>query len=742
MSKKGLSGENMNHSNSDERAAVLHLEIGGMTCASCTAVVERAIASVPGVQEVVINLADESARVVTAEPGGEAPILKAIASAGYRGQVTSLEVRGSGLHSEQARAALWRLWAAGLLTLPVALSMWFAAGASWSGPLQAIFAGLVVFGPGSSFYLSAWRALRNFSANMDTLVALGTTASYGYSLLSLIGWLGEGTPIFFETAAFLVTFLCFGKWLELRAKGKARHALLALLDLTPLIALRLEKGQEHRVPAAELKVGDRFRILAGDRIPADGVVRRGRSEVDESMLTGESLPVEKGSWDAVTGGTLNLSAPLEVEVTASGRATVLAGIVRMVREAQAESAPIQRLADRVSGIFVPTVILLATATGLVWTFLIGAPFSQALTFACAVVVIACPCALGLATPTAILVGSGLGLGHGILIKSGRALETLAGIRHLLLDKTGTLTTGKFRMVECRPAPGYQEDSLLIHAAALEKSSRHPLAQGVVEAAAERGLSPAPLEEIREARGLGMEGRAGGSWVQLGRPGWLREQGIVLPDLAGDENGTSRIAIAIDGRFAGEIRLQDEVRPEARGVIEEFQKRGVKVSMVTGDSPAAAKRIAEELGIESVHSGVLPGQKKSIVTGEQRRGGPVAMVGDGINDAPALAAADVGIAIGSGTDAAKETGELVLVRADLRDLLRAWRLSRATLAKVRQNLGWAFIYNVIGIPVAAGALSGFGITLRPELAGLAMALSSVSVVTNSLLLRRKESQIFA
>jgi len=726
------------------------IEVGGMTCASCVRSVERAAQGLPGVESITVNLATGDARVIlhgeAGDDGASEPqeVIEAISGAGYRARLTDESVIDRGESAqEEVRLARIRFQQALLGTIPVAAAMWLLPAERTSLLIQGIGATGVLAFPGRHFFTTSLAALRRGHTTMDTLIALGAGTAYLASIATVAGALGESGMVFFETAAFLVTFISLGKWLEARARGEARSALRSLLDLAPPTARKVVDGEESEVPAADLAVGDRIVVLAGERIPADGVVRRGSGSVDESVITGEAIPVEKGAWDDVTGGTLNATGRLVIEVTATGGRTVLAGIVRMVREAQAHPAPIQRLADRVSGVFVPIVILLAGATFAFWSAG-GATIGEALRHAVAVVVIACPCALGLATPTAILVGSGLGLRRGILIKNGEALEALARTDRIFLDKTGTLTEGVFTLdrieVPSGAPGGASEEEILTHAAALERGSNHPLARAVVAEATARGLPTLSLDSVNEERGSGVRGSVGGREVIVGRRSFLAEAGIALgPEPADD--GTSGIEVAIDGTHAGTLLWRDTPREEARQVVAALRAEGIEPILLTGDRRGAAERIAAEVGISTVEAEVRPGEKQERIRAAQEGGRVVAMVGDGINDAPALARADVGIAIGAGADAAKESGGIVLVRSELGDLLRAHRLARATLRKVRGNLVWAFLYNLLGLPVAAGAFAAQGLTLRPELAGLAMAMSSVSVVTNSLLLRRQEARIF-
>ena len=735
----------MKRTMADPTDRTIRLEIGGMTCASCVRAVEKSVENLPGVEAVAVNLATGDAQISWAGTAGEGAtsnpvtgLVEAIEHAGYRARVTSEEeLPTDTLGEEEIGSSRRRFLHALAGTTPAAIAMWGLSPSPLSWTIQGVAAAWVLFFPGRLYFRVSWDALRRGHTTMDTLIALGAGTAFLASIAASTGALGEGAPIYFETAAFLITFISLGKWLEARARGEARAALRSLLDLTPPTARRLVNGDEETVEVAQLQVGDRVVVLPGERVPADGVVRAGTTTVDESLLTGEAIPVEKTAWDDVTGGTVNGVGRIEVELTATGGKTVLAGIVRMVREAQAQPAPIQRLADRVSAVFVPLVLLLALITFGVWMFTSG-DVSTALRFAVSVVVIACPCALGLATPTAILVGSGLGLRHGILIKSGRALEALARADRMFLDKTGTITEGRFQLASVDVAVG-DEESLIGFAAALERGSTHPLARAIVELAEARGVALPPLESVEETHGLGLAGVVGGKTVRLGRPEFLRKNGVELPEEVPAE--TSRVLVAIDGVYAGSLSFTDTPRAEAAEVCETLRNDRLTPVLLTGDRQGAAEKIAAEVGIETVIAEVPPGEKQAVIARAQEEGAVVAMVGDGLNDAPALARADVGLAIGAGADAAKESGGMVLVRSDLRDLLAARRLARATMKKVRSNLVWAFLYNLIGLPVAAGAFASMGVVLRPEFAGLAMALSSVSVVTNSLLLRRSEARIF-
>ena len=608
------------------------------------------------------------------------------------------------------------------------------------GWMNLILATVVQFSAGLVFYRGAWHALRNRSATMDLLVALGTSAAYFYSLLAFFGVLGTHGDIFFETSAMLIAFIRLGKYLESRARGKAGEALRKLLRLQADKARLLVDGEEREVPASSIQRGDIVVVRPGETVPVDGVIIEGASTLDESMVTGESMPVEKGCGDPVTGATINRTGLLTVCATRVGEETLLAQIVRMVQEAQGDKAPIQRFADRVSGVFVPVVVALSVITFAVWYLLLGVDFLFAFKLAISVVVIACPCAMGLATPTAIMVGSGIGLNQGILIKRGSALEIISRVTVIILDKTGTLTRGKPELAALLPAPGISETGLLECLAAAGKGSSHPLSQAAVREAAARGIVPDVVEEVSEQGGAGVFCRYRGADLLVGSSRFMADNGVsleLLTEVTGVASiGRSLVYVAAGGVAVGAASFADLLKDNASHVVEALRDMGIKTCMITGDRREVAEEIARMVGVDEFEAEVLPERKQQVVKEYQKSGALVAMAGDGINDAPALAQADVGIAIGGGADVAKETGDIVLVKDDLMDVVRAIKLGRATLAKVKQNLFWALFYNVAGIPLAAGVLyNPFHITLRPEFAGLAMAFSSVSVVGNSLLLRR-------
>ncbi|HEY7745657.1 MAG TPA: heavy metal translocating P-type ATPase [Desulfuromonadales bacterium] len=719
-------------------AGKLTFAIQGMHCASCAGTIEKKLSALAGMHSVKINFAEDTGTVeFDSQVLGRDEIFEAVRAAGY----TPLAERGAAEERSEARRELLWVILAAALSFPIMAFMWWKPFGAATHTLEALLATVVQFTAGLTFYRGAWKSLKNRSANMDVLVALGITAAYVYSLLAAFHLFGVSGEVFFETSAMLITFIRFGKWLEARAKGKASQALRKLLQLQADRAILLEGGEEREVPASRLRVGDRVVVRPGEKIPVDGEIESGESAIDESMVTGESAPVAKGPGDTVTGATLNSSGRLIVRATAVGEETVLAQIVRMVEEAQGDKAPIQRLADAVSNWFVPAVVAIAVVTFIAWRLAVGAEFLFAFKMGIAVLVIACPCALGLATPTAIMVGSSVGLGAGILFKRASVLENISRLDILLLDKTGTLTKGEFSVTDLVTAEGVDERELLRLAAAAENASSHPLAGAVVRRARGAGLVLSAAEAVEEVGGHGLLCTVEGSRVLAGSRRLMEREKIPMAwvveeaeALAG--GGKSLVYVARQGELLGVVALADTLKEGAADTVARLRNLGLRTVMITGDRREAARAVAAQVGVDAVEAEVLPGDKQKVVRRYQEDGYSVGMVGDGINDAPALAQADIGIAIGSGTDVAKETGDIILVKGDIRDVERGIRLGRRTLAKIRQNLFWAFFYNVIGIPVAAGLLyPSFGIVLKPEFAGLAMAFSSVSVVTNSLLLKR-------
>jgi len=718
-------------------ATVLRIE--GMTCASCVARVEKALARVPGVAGASVNLATEKATV----HGAAAPdaLVAAVREAGYEAREANGANGATAAPAGQGDKGLptwWPVAAASLLSLPLVAPMLAQPfGLDWALPgwLQALLAAPVQFWLGARFYRAGWKALRAGSGNMDLLVALGTSAAYGLSLYLLLAPAhGHGAPhLYFESSAVVITLVLLGKWLEGRAKRQALAAIGALEALQSQDALVRRDGREQRIPLAALRVGDLMVVRPGERVPADGVVEEGRSHLDESLLTGESLPVARGPGERATGGAVNSDGLLLVRATAVGAQSTLARIIRMVEDAQAAKAPIQRLVDRVSAVFVPAVLLVSLLTLLGWGLASG-DWQAALLNAVAVQVIACPCALGLATPASIMVGTGAAARHGILIKDAEALERAHALDVVVFDKTGTLTEGRPRLVALE---GDDPRRLLLLAAGVQQGSAHPLAQAVLDAAREHGVAPPAASAAGALPGRGVQAGIAGATVYLGNARLMRELGADLGSLQAraarhEDSGrtVSWLAVRTPGgiEVAGLLAFGDTIKPGALAAVARLQAQGIEVLMLTGDSEGAARTVAQQAGIVRFHAGVLPGEKAGVVGDLRAAGRRVAMVGDGINDAPALAAADVGIAMASGLDVAMQTAGITLMRPDPGLVADAVAISQRTYAKIRQNLGWAFVYNVVGIPLAA-----FGV-LNPVLAGAAMALSSVSVVANALLLR--------
>ncbi len=716
--------------------------VSGLHCANCVARLEKTLLEQPGVTTAVVNLA-ASTGFVRFDPAqqNKGSIFRVVLDAGY----TPLEPE----QGEEAEASEltsqwhWFLFAL-VLSIPIMATMTMHHNRT-VGWINLVLATVVQFTAGLAFYRGAWSALKSKSSNMDVLVALGTTAAWGYSMLAFFGLLGDSKDVFFETSAWLITFIRLGKYLEARARGKAGEALKKLLHLQADKARLVTEEGEKEVPASVIRVGDLVAVRPGETIPVDGEVVEGSSSVDEAMVTGESLPVDKRLGDHVTGATINKNGRLVVKATRIGEETLLSQIVRMVRDAQGDKAPIQRFADAVSEWFVPLVVGLSIITFVVWFVVLKSPFLVAFKFAVAVVVIACPCAMGLATPTAIMVGSGVALARGILVKKGSALETIAGLQVLLMDKTGTITSGKPALSSLVTMPDVTEKQLLEYLAAAEQSSSHPLATAVVSGAIERGVKPGEVSDFNELEGHGVTCVLQGRRVATGNLRLMEREGAGFERLSGQaaelaQHGNSLIYVACDGKPIGIAALSDQIKDSSIQAVTEFNQLGIKTVMVTGDHQAVAASVASQVGIKEYEAQVLPGHKQELVKKYQDQGFKVGMVGDGINDAPALAAADTGIAIGGGTDVAKETGDIVLIKDDLMDAVRAIKVGRATLSKVKQNLFWALIYNVVGIPIASGVFAGYGIYLKAEFAGLAMAFSSVSVVINSIMLKRVSNKL--
>ncbi len=761
------------------RIAEATFGVTGMTCASCAMVIEKVLGAKPGIVKASVNLAAESVAVdfdpaVVSVDG----LIGVVKAAGY-GAIVLTSTEGAGGDSsrdlqKEAQAKHTRhqrnllIFSASLAVpafiftmvppfmdvIPVVLATWLAntVGGAWDPHMVMKYMGLILATPvqfiaGAQFYRGFWHAIKQRMGNMDTLIAIGTSAAYFYSLTATF-WLVE-EPVFYEVAAMLITFVILGKLLEARAKGKTGDAIKKLMGLAAKTARVVHGGEEIDIPVEQVVAGDIVVVRPGDKVPVDGVVVEGSSSVDESMLTGESIPVEKHAGDIVIGATINKLGSFRFRATKVGKDTALAQIVRLVEDAQGSKAPIQRFADYISSYFVPAVVVLAIVTFAVWLFLgptlfpgaIGefTPFVKALLVGTAVLVIACPCALGLATPTAIMVGTGKGAENGVLIKSGEALETTHKTKAIVFDKTGTLTHGKPVVTEYElfaEDGAATRDEFFRLAAALERSSEHPLAEAIVNHAKETGVALPDVSGFTAVPGHGVEGDVEGRRVVLGNRKLMAREGIEISQWAArieqlEGEGKTVMLTAIDGAPAGLIAVADTLKENSREAVERLGKMGVEVYMITGDNRRTAEAIAAQAGIDPAHvlAEVLPEHKAAEVAKLQARGISVAMVGDGINDTPALAQADIGIAMGAGTDVAMETGGIVLMKDDLRDVVTAIELSRATIRRIRWNFVWALGYNSLGIPIAA---LGF---LRPELAGAAMALSSVSVVSSSLLLKR-------
>ena len=721
------------------------LAIGGMSCGSCVGRVERALAAVPGVLEVSVNLATERARVRTAGPADTALLAAAVRAAGYRiaapvagdaageGMVAgSAAVAGGGLSSE-ARHML----VAAVLSAPLVLPMvGMLAGRHWMLPgwIQLLLATPVQFWLGARFYRAGWGALRAGTGNMDLLVALGTTTAYGLSLFHLLRD-GAGAPLYFEASAAIITLVLLGKFMEGRAKRQTTGAIRALQALRPTTARLRTAAGEVEVAVEQVGVDDLVVVRPGERFPVDGILSEGRTHADESLVTGESVPVAKDVGDRVTAGAVNADGVVVVRTTAVGAETALARIVRLVEDAQAVKPPIQRTVDKVSAVFVPVVLVLAVITLLGWGLASG-DWDTAILNAVAVLVIACPCALGLATPTAIMAGTGVAARAGILVKDAQALEQARAIGIVAFDKTGTLTLGQPRLVEAIPVSG-DRDALLALAAALQQHSAHPLARAVLD----EGVQAAPASDLQALPGRGVSGRVGGRTGWIGNLALLREIGAEPGAMRAratelEQGGHTLSWLAVDEggqpRVQGLLAFRDLPRPGARAAVERLHGLGIRTVMLSGDNRGAAEAVASVLGIDEVQAEVRPEQKVAAIRA-LKAGGVVAMVGDGINDAPALAAADVGIAMGSGTDVAMHAAAVTLMRAEPGLVADAIDVSRRTTRKIHQNLFWAFAYNVVGIPLAAAGL------LSPALAGAAMAFSSVSVLANTLLLRNWRPQ---
>jgi Cu+-exporting ATPase len=758
------------------RLEIVSFPVEGMTCASCVNRITRFLNKVEGVEEANVNLASESAtvRYDTARIGVE-DLVAAVDAAGY---VARLEQVSSADHeadvaeaaaakaerdesaARHAKDLRRRLIVSTALTIPLIIGLAQMTIAPWLPEIfvnpwfQLALATPVQFWAGSIFYIGAIKALRHKAADMNTLIAVGTSAAYFYSVATIVfpeffmaaglGMDGEMLPMYFDTSAAIITLILLGRYLEARARSHTSDAIRRLINLAPRTARVIRDGVELDLAVADVRVGDLVRVRPGETIAVDGVVTDGASGVDESMITGESLPVAKRVEDLIVGGTLNTTGTLTFRATRIGADTVLARIIRLVSEAQGSRAPIQRLADVVTGYFVPAVLVLATITFVVWFAFGPEPaFNLALLNTVAVLIIACPCALGLATPTSIMVGTGKGAENGILFRNAEALERLGSVKAVVLDKTGTLTEGKPRVTDVVLADGApSEEALLALVAAAERGSEHPLADAIVREVTEtRQLSVADATDFVAVAGGGVSAVVGGSTVLVGRPGFLESAGVDVSALVGSADalaadGKTPVYAAIDGRATAVIAIADTLKTGSVDAVAELHRLGIAVAMLTGDNQRTAEAIARTVGIDRVVADVRPDGKAAAVKALQAEGKIVAMVGDGVNDAPALASADVGVAMGTGTDVAMESAGVTLMSGDLRGLVTAISLSKATMRNIRQNLFWAFGYNVILIPVAMGVLYPInGMLLDPIFAAAAMAASSVTVVSNALRLRR-------
>ncbi len=730
--------DNVHSAEDSGKEMVVDLAVTGMTCAACVGRVEKVLTRLPGVRKAEVNLATEQARVTVLD-GTAAPsaMILAVQKAGYGATLITGQqapLLDDAAIRQAARRNLLAVFAAALLTAPLLAQMGLdAIGLHVMVPplVQLALATPVQFVIGGRFYLSAWKALRGGTGNMDLLVALGTSAAYGLSTWQVIAGHGHAA-LYFEASTVVITLVLLGKWLEARAKRSAASAIRALMQLRPATARVERDGRQLELPADAVALGEIVVLRPGERAPVDGRVVDGMSAMDESLLTGESLPVAKGPGDRVTAGAINADGLLRIEATAVGAGSTIARIIRLVEGAQASKAPVQRLVDQIAAVFVPVVVAIAAVTFAVWWFGQGDP-QGAFIAAVSVLVIACPCALGLATPTAIMVGTGVAARHGILIKDAEALERAHRVTAMVFDKTGTLTEGRPAVSGIVAADG-DADRLLALAAAVQQGSEHPLAAAVLAAAAGRIRQLAPLGSFRALPGRGIEATVDNRQVLLGSRRLMDEKGVgltLLEDRAAgfEAEGQTVMWLAENTAVRGFIAVTDPVKPAAGPAIARLAALGVTAVMMTGDNRQAAQAVAKAVGVERVLAEVLPEDKAAEVERLKASGQVVAMVGDGVNDAPALAAADIGIAMGTGTDIAMHTAGITLMRGDPSLLPAALSISRATYRKIRQNLFWAFIYNLVAIPLAA-----FGM-LSPTLAGGAMAFSSVSVVSNSLLLRR-------
>ena len=737
-------------------------KLSGMTCASCAMTVEMAIKDLETVEEVSVNLATERLSLVPKEGFDSQQVLDAVAEAGYQAEEKGKD-RPSDVNEEAAMKAqeLRRKKQELLILLVTALPLLYISMGSMVGlplpsfldhmahPLVFVLSQLLLTLPavwiGRGFYQRGFRNLIKQHPNMDSLIAVGTGAAFFYSLYSVgqvfLGYHAFVHQLYFESVAVIIALVLLGKYLESSAKGRTSQAIQSLLELVPSQATVIRYGEAVTIDTEDIRVGDIIRIKPGERMPVDGLVTEGQTFVDESMMTGESVPIEKKVGDTITSATINQNGSIDYQATRVGSDTTLAQIVRLVEEAQGSKAPIAALADKISLYFVPIVLSLATLSALGWYFLAGESLGFSLSIFIAVLVIACPCALGLATPTAIMVGTGKGAENGILIKSGQALEAAYQLDTIVLDKTGTITVGKPSLTDLLPLGDLNRSDLLQLIASAEQHSEHPLAQAILAAAKEEELDLLPVSYFEAVIGRGLSAQVEGRQLLVGNESLMKEKNIDSSAFQGQllelsQEGRTAMFVAIDGQLAGILAVADEMKSSSLKAVQELQSMGLEVIMLTGDREETATAIAQKAGIQKVVAGVLPDGKATAIKDLQEAGKKLAMVGDGINDAPALVQADVGIAIGSGADVAIESADVVLMHSDLQDVVKAIKLSQATIRNIKENLFWAFAYNTLGIPIAMGLLHLFGgPLLNPMLAGLAMSLSSVSVVVNALRLGR-------
>ena len=737
-------------------------KLSGMTCAACAMTVEMAVKDLETVEDVSVNLATERLSLLPKAGFDSQQVLDAVAEAGYQA-----EEKGKDKPSDVSEEAVIKAQKLQkkkqqlLILLLTALPLLYISMGSMVGlplpsfldhmkhPLVFVLSQLLLTLPavwiGRGFYQRGFRNLIKRHPNMDSLIAVGTSAAFFYSLYSVsqvfLGHHAFVHQLYFESVAVIIALVLLGKYLESSAKGKTSQAIQSLLELVPSQATVIRYGEAVTIDTEDIRVGDIIRIKPGERMPVDGLVTEGQTFVDESMMTGESVPIEKKVGDTITSATINQNGSIDYQASRVGSDTTLAQIVRLVEEAQGSKAPIAALADKISLYFVPIVLSLATLSALGWYFLAGESLSFSLSIFIAVLVIACPCALGLATPTAIMVGTGKGAENGILIKSGQALEAAYQLDTIVLDKTGTITVGKPSLTDLLPLSDFNRSDLLQLIASAEQHSEHPLAQAILEAAEEEGLDLLPVSHFEAIVGRGLSAQVEGKQLLVGNESLMKEKNIdssafqeQLLELS--KEGKTAMFVAVDGQLASILAVADEMKSSSLSAVQELQSMGLEVIMLTGDREETATAIAQKAGIQKVIAGVLPDRKAAAIKNLQEAGKKLAMVGDGINDAPALVQADVGIAIGSGADVAIESADVVLMHSDLQDVVKAIKLSQATIRNIKENLFWAFAYNTLGIPIAMGLLHLFGgPLLNPMLAGLAMSLSSVSVVVNALRLGR-------